>query len=688
MPLGDYLVGLAFFAATMGSIGVAAGLIVRRRLGHLTGAHRILAFSVIATFGVIWAHLAPAALGVLARETVLASALLALAATSRVRSIEVADDEPPAPPSEPSGAVSSLLAGAAVAAVAVYALAYLSEHAAIAVTHTDLVSFHLPGVARWIQTRTVWDNNEFIPRYPVGNYPNNGDMLFLSAVLPWENDAFVRLVNYPFFALLGLVVYAIGRELGAPASAATIFAAVLLATRSVALPALDQLKPDVIMLATFGAGVLFLLRHWRTQRTSDLVLAGLGLGIAFGTRWHGVYSALAIVAAWAVAARLSGRPVKGIARQGAALAGLVGVGGGFWLVRNLAVTGNPVFPLKVAPLGITIFDAPHDLVLERFGYSIADYIGRPGVWRHSILPDYRHALGLAGLVVALGLLLAVAMAAERAWRRRPVPVRVIAIAAAVVLIAVAYAFSPASAQGFEGRPFKGIVAANARWLMPAFVLAASLAAWAVGRAGRLRPVLELAGVVAVASGIANTFDLQRSRVALVAVGLGLLLALAWITRSVSGRIRHRVAPSAYAAVALAIVVGVVALGQREQRRFNDGRYRSLDPTSDWIFDHAPSGHRVGIAGGWGKAVLPPVLPMFGPRLRNHVAYVGPLVEDMLQEYRRREPFVAAVERGRYDLLLIGRGFRPRPVVPEESWARAAGFAEVTRSKSYILFRRL
>lgn len=686
MPLGDYLAGLAFFAATMGSVGAAAGLIVTRRLGHLGGVPRILAFSIIATFGVIWAHLAPAALGVLTRGTVLATAVLGLLLALRVRRIEAVGNDDSPPPSEPSGVASRVLAGGAVAAVAVYAIAYLTEHATIAVTHTDFVSFHLPGVARWIQSGSVWENIEFLPRFPVGTYPNNGDVLFLSAVMPWKNDAFVRLVNYPFFVLTGLAVYAIARELRAPAATAATFAAVVLAIRALTLPALEQLKPDVIMLATFGAGVLFLLRHWRTGRTSDLVLAGLGLGIAFGTRWHGVYAVVAVVAVWAVATRLSGRGAMAIARQGAALAGLVAVGGGFWLLRNLVVTGNPVYSVKIAPLGITIFDAPRDVFREQFGHTIAEYIGQPDVWRHSILPDYRLALGLPALAVLVGLLLALAMVAVRARRRMPVPGRNAAIAGAVALIVVAYAFSPASAQGFDGRPWKGLVGANARWLIPALMLAASLAAWAVGRAGRYRLALELAGVVAVASGIANTFDLQRSRVLLVALALGLLVAAARLARSAYGRARRRVPSWALGAGAVAILVGVVALGQLEQRRFNDRRYRGVDSTVEWVFDHAPSGHRVGLAGGWGRVDLAPVLPMYGPRLGNHVAYVGPLVEDMLQEYTRREPFVAAVRRGRYDLLLVGRGYRPQPTVREEGWARAAGFAEVARSGRYILYR--
>ena len=41
---------------------------------------------------------------------------------------------------------------------------------------------------------------EFVPRFSIGTYPNNGDVVFLAAVLPWRSDAFVRLVNVPCLA--------------------------------------------------------------------------------------------------------------------------------------------------------------------------------------------------------------------------------------------------------------------------------------------------------------------------------------------------------------------------------------------------------------------------------------------------------------------------------------------------------
>jgi hypothetical protein len=94
---------------------------------------------------------------------------------------------------------------------------------------------------------------------------------------------------------------------------------------------------------------------------------------------------------------------------------------------------------------------------------------------------------------------------------------------------------------------------------------------------------------------------------------------------------------------------------------------------------------VGIAGEFVNVVT--TLPMFGPRFHNHVAYVGPIVRGMLREYSAPGPFIRALKRGRYDLLLVGRGIVPGDDGPAERWATQAGYVPVARSWSDVLFRR-
>lgn len=143
---------------------------------------------------------------------------------------------------------------------------------------------------------------------------------------------------------------------------------------------------------------------------------------------------------------------------------------------------------------------------------------------------------------------------------------------------------------------------------------------------------------------------------------------------------------AMAAAVCATLVGATVGGYQLQQRFNVNRYRGIDPTVDWIIERADSGQRIGIAGLWTDQGISPVLPAFGPRLDNDVAYVGHFVNGMLRQYPDQRDFVAALHRGGYDYLVVGLGRPPQPEVREERWARVAGFEPVVRSERLALFR--
>ena len=46
----------------------------------------------------------------------------------------------------------------------------------------DSLTFHLPNIGRWIQSGSIWRIDQFVPLQANGNYPHNGDLVFLSVV--------------------------------------------------------------------------------------------------------------------------------------------------------------------------------------------------------------------------------------------------------------------------------------------------------------------------------------------------------------------------------------------------------------------------------------------------------------------------------------------------------------------------
>jgi hypothetical protein len=678
MPLSEYLLGVAHLGAVL--LAVIAGAVwVTRRSAGLAGPTRWLAVAVVATAALLAVHVIPAVLTVLSPGAVLVGAgAWCLVAWLLRGPAPVPASSPPSRPPALSGAV----AAGAVLVFAAGVLGVLSLEVTLAFTGLDMVNFHLPGIARWLQSGSIWQVNQFGYDTAHGNYPHNGDFVLLATMLPWDSDFLVRLAMLPFAVLTVLAVLCAGRELGAPATTSLLAGLTVVSLPIVVEGLAEEGLPDPVLYFTFAAGVAFLLRHHRTGARGELVLAGVALGIAFGTKWYGVSAVAIVVAVWAAARLLALRRMRLVATQVAGLGALVLAGGGIWLVRNWVESANPFFPVKLELAGATIFDAPYDRVRAEAGWTIAGHIGDGAVWRDHLLPIYREFLGLP--VAALAVLALVALvAALRSGDRR-----VATVLAGAALLGVMYIVLPYTAQGTEDFPaFAGF---NTRYLLPALLVAAPAVAWLAARFPRARVPIEALLALAVVDGLLQRVDVPVARSLAIAAVLVLAAAAgvaAWRRRDRIARPAVRVAAGAAAVCAL---IAVVAVGHRVQREFLEQRYAGVDPTFDFVQREARSGARIALAGSWSRGIGAP-LPMFGPRLGNEVAYLGRWPEEMLKRHTEERAFVSAFATGGFDLLIIGRGTLAAPGEPpaqdvtEERWARRAGFVEVARSDTYTLF---
>ncbi len=660
--MADFLTGTALFVLMLLTVGVAAGLVTRRRLAHLDRLEQSLAAIVVGTAVLIGVHLLPLLLGILNRATVLAAAALAAALATRMRTAKPGPPEhTSAPP--PSDRLAWACAGIASAIALVAFVADLGRWAGDEIVGVDPLTFHLPNIGRWIQTGSLWQIDQFVPLLAHGNYPNNGDVVMLSTILPWHNDFLVRAPICFFLIVTAVAVAAVARELRAPAAASVLAAAAVVSLPIVGLATIPRALPDSLLWATYTCGVLFLLRHARTARRSDLVLAATALAIAFGTKWYGISSVGVIVIVWA-AARMVHREPRAL-RDGMLVGGIALLGDGAWLVRNLVESGNPVFPVKIAPLGVTIFDAPRDVIVEQVGFSLLDYADDTSVWSQ-LAGELFDGLGLLAIVCALGLL-AAAILNRRAHDRRIAWLSI----AAVALVPV-YAWLPGTALGNPGDP--SLASVNTRYAVPILILLAPVVAWAIGRLPRLLAIAFQLGLLAsVAAGAYSGYEVQGARdVVLAAVGL----ALAGAACQALWRLRRNVPALAGAAILAALVA--LAGGHRIEQRINDGRYLGSDPAIDALLKAAPGGKRIGLAADWSVSGLTPIWPAFGTRIGNEVDYIG-YFDGFLRKYPTEAGFQAALERGRYDFVVVGRGFYPPQRTREQQWAIDAGWRTIALS---------
>jgi hypothetical protein len=662
------------------SASIAAGFaIAGLGLRHLAGPVRAVAIALLATAVLIGVHLLPAVLGVMTRGTVGVPAAVVLVASSLALRRARPRAPEPTEPQAPDSRGSQLLAAVAVGGLAIYLAAMLARFGSTPVTFIDTVTFHLPGVARWIQSNGIWQIDQFLPGQAQGYYPNNGNVVDLAVILPWHSDSLIRFVNLPFLALAWLGLYAAGRELGAAAASSAIAAAAALSYPAVTSYVVDSPTPDAVMYATFSAGLLFLLRHVGGRNRSDLLLAGLGFGIAFGTRWYGVAAVAVVLGVWLLGRLAFERRPRVALTDLAWIAVPIVLAGGIWLLRNWVESGNPFFPVRVDPFGITIFDAPDDRVRELVGFTLGGYLGNGDVLSNFILPALKIQLGYVAIALGIGTLAAgvVAIRAKRDVTRA----RVIGLAAAAVGLLVVYLITPYTALGLRDLPYE--LGANVRYLVPALLVAAPAVAWVVTRArGGVRIALEVMLVAVALDGMRRGVDVSAAD---AVAGAAIVAITALLAVAMALALRRQDRPALAGLVAL--VIAIVVVGARvTQNDYLEGRYAGATVPLDTALDRAPPQARIGLAGAWPVTTLSPVLALFGPDLENEVEYVGETRDGMLLPYEDPAAYAAALDRGDYDLVLVGNE-KPLafPQFDEAAWTHAAGFRELAADTNFSLF---
>lgn len=263
-------------------------------------------------------------------------------------------------------------------------------------TDSDNMWYHLPMVAEWIRTGSIWPAAS-IPLIARA-YPGFGESLtaFLSCPVRSEHLACIGALQRP---LLGISLYAAMRALRVSNRAA-----IPIVVYAVTIPGAIVEGNDVVLALTFLWAIVFLQQ---IPSRGGAVVGGIALGCLASTKYSGVIYAAVVVGMCGVARIIAARTAdgsRGISRTikhfllAGAVAALIMWP---WYVRNLVVFGNPVYPAPVHIGGWLHFD----------GAFTADYFrSRTLGWNLAPLVANRHLF-----VDIFGMLAPVAAAAPIAW---------------------------------------------------------------------------------------------------------------------------------------------------------------------------------------------------------------------------------------------------------------------------------
>ena len=687
----------------------ATALLVRRRLAHLDRLELALASVVVGTAVLIAVHLVPLVLGMLTPRRRCSSrrrwrvGLAALVVPARRAGAGARRTDGPPPRRRAAGRRGRSRRSPARSSRRP-PLADLGRWAGDELVGVDPLTFHLPNVGRWIQDGTVWQIDQFVPLLAQGYYPNNGDVVLLSAVLPWHNDFLVRLPITFFLAATAVAVFAVARELRAPHAAAVLAAAASSSLPVVGLATIPRALPDSLMWSTFACGVLFPAApraHRRGARTSCWPASrsrsppgrsGTASARSPSSWSSGSAARLSRGRAAAVGngdarRRAPGRPRAAATPPARSRPSLArrrprrrpGAARHAGLARcaTSSLSGNPVFPLKVAPFGVTIFDAPPDVIRDQAGFSIADYAGDPAVLRQ-LAGEIVEGLGGAPLVCARRRSL-LALAARPAPRARARRARARCSSPGAVALGARCTPSPR-------RPRSACAATrrsptrNTRYAVPALLLAMPVVAWrgrapaaarrprAGGRAGRRRAARRLQwlrGRAARATSCSRSPASQRSP-----PPPWLLWRLRARRRSCSpappSLPRSAASPPRTAIAGRASTTGAIAASTRRSTRCSTRRRR----------------HGRGIGARERLVGRRPVAGLAG--LRDPDAATTSSSSAVRRGLPHALPRRGALPGGaataaRFDVLVVGRGFYPPQPTREQRWAIDAGWRTIALS---------
>lgn len=676
MSLPGYLLGIALITILTGSAGYTAWRLRSRFLPGWTGAPARLVECVTAIGLVV---LAAELLGLagLIRSWTLVPLLTAVALLARYRlrpadRDQVSDPElhsvPPGPP------VPGFWPWAAALAVAFLLVAqwgaFVAQNLDHGITNFDSVWYHLPYAAEIARTGSVTyfphTDTVFINWF----YPQNSELIHAVGIALTGREFLSLFLNMGWLGLALLAGWCTGRPYGRP-HLTMLAAAVVLAVHTLVVREPGTAKNDVATIALVLAGVAILLNrssslkdgHGRVSAGWAVAAGGLAIGLAAGTKVTALAAAAMMTAAVIVAAA-DGRRLRTL---GAWLAGLA-AGGGWWYLRNLAATGNPL--PQLGNLGPLALPGPERLQEGRPDFAVAHYLTDSTVWREYFIPGLSQGFGRLW-----PLLLAIAVVGVVLLIFRGPGLLTRAHGAAALVALAAYLFTPLGAAGPEGHPTAFSI--NLRFLTPALamslVLVPLLPWFDAGRRLRTAFGALLVLLFLVTWAEHPVWGTPGAPFGLVFATLFLLFpALAWRFRDRLPRRINGLSPPAAAVVACALIF--VLAGWPLSGRYFENRYSDFEPEAGmapvYRWANETHGQRIGLAGTTAGFKS---FGFYGPDLSNRVIYLGrPAAHGGFDAIGTCSGFVRAVNAARLDYLVTSPYLnfldpaRPLPS-PERSW---------------------
>ncbi len=257
-------------------------------------------------------------------------------------------------------------------------------------TSQDALVYHLAVPARYIEAGGICH----VPGNFYASFPQNVDMLFTLGLL-LDGDTLAKLYHWMLGAGAVLAVVALSRRIAArgggdPALGGLIFASLPTAALISTWAYIDL---GVVFFSVLS--LLLFLAFWRAQHgvelvgaarrapTTLLVLSALMAGVAAGSKYTGAAQGLLLGGLLAFVGLAERRRARTILLQIAIVGSVSFLVAAPWYVKNLWLTGNPLFPFAHSIFGGEGWDVERATVLS---WSLREWGGSRAGWELAALP--------------------------------------------------------------------------------------------------------------------------------------------------------------------------------------------------------------------------------------------------------------------------------------------------------------
>ena len=522
-------------------------------------------------------------------------------------------------------------------------------------TGFDSTWYHGPFAAGFFQSGNTWDLHFIAPQFLAWFYPANGEIFHAVGMLAFSRDLLSPLLNLGWFAGCLVACWCIGRPCRvAPWSLAV--GAIALSVPALADQA-GEARNDLVGIFFLLSAIAIALNAWSEKEepaetrlgrgegaagVGSYLVVGLAAGLAAGTKLNFLLPAAVLIFGLGFVGstgrgspRISGRPAYAWCGFAAAVLAAL-AGGGYWYLRNLIHTGNPL--PWIHHLGPINLPAPEQALGGREAHSVLSYLSDGSVWSNWFLPGLHGGLWLLWPLLLLAAALGVALCLVRGT---PVQ-RLVALVA--LGSALAWLIAPTSASGPDGMP-RGFES-GLRYLAPALILGLALLPVGVCRSF----------VPHTGANDRHTYPGMGGR---------------WVLGA--------------AAVLIALAI---AIGYPIQRRYLESRYK--DPTFT-----APG---LNAAFAWSRDISDARIattstrqyPLFGTDLSNEVEYLGiHRPHGGFEAPATCQQYIQLLKEGRYDYAIATRD-RLEPGKPQypplAKWLDHAGAQVILRKPPTVVFK--